>query len=152
MEMSYTTTYTTETLIEMFLDETDNEVYSKGRLCTVETERGTVQLVAYGNEILAEVDGKDVILYTGHYGTVSQTVTDYLKKVGSLLNETENRNVISREGDAPTLGIGARATGASQYIDSFVGRLTEGDFSPVEQDAKADVEEALQERMEAIFG
>lgn len=147
--MTYTTTYSPETLIEMFIDGTPNEVYDHGRLATVPTENG-VQLVAYGNEILAEVQGKRVILYTGHHQTVSKTVTGYIKDLGSLLNDFENRKVDVRENESPTLGIGARASRSAQYISSYINWKTT--LSAVEKKARSEVNDALRSRMADIFG
>lgn len=147
--MAYTTTYSTETLIEMFIDETPNEVYDHGRLATVPTENG-VQLVAYGHEVLAEVKGKRVIIYTGHHGTVSDTVTGYIKKLGSKLNEFENRTVEARRYESPTLGIGARASHSAKYISSYIDWRTR--LSKVEKKAKREVDNALRSRMADIFG
>jgi hypothetical protein len=147
--MTHTTTYNTEQLIEMFIDETGNEVYADGRLATVPTENG-VQLVAYGNEIIAEARGKEIILYTGHYNTVSDTVDGYIETLGSLLNEFENRTVDARETESPTLGIGARASSAAKYISRYINWETT--LSKVEKDAQREVEQALRTRMNEIFG
>jgi len=147
--MTYTTTKSSESLIEMFIDGTANEVYEYGRLATVPTENG-VQLVAYGNEVLAETRGNQVILYTGHHQTVSQTVTDYIKRVGSLLNDFENREVEVRENESPTLGIGARASRSAKYISNYINWHTS--LSAVEEQAKREVNQSLRSRMADIFG
>lgn len=147
--MTYTTTNTVRTLIEMFIDGTSGEVYNSGRLATVPTENG-VRLVAYGNEVLAEVREKKVILFTGHHGEVSKTVTGYIKTLGSALNDFEEREVEVRPNESPTLGIGARASKSAQYIGSYYP--FNRDPSNVDQMAAKEVRSALQERMNAIFG
>jgi hypothetical protein len=147
--MSYTTTNSTETLIEMFIDGTPNEVYNNGRLATVPTENG-VQLVAYGHEIIAEVQGKRVIIYTGHHETVSDTVTGYIKDLGSILNTFENRKVQARKNESPTLGIGTRASHSAKYISAYINWHTT--LSSVEQKARKEVNNALKSRMADIFG
>ena len=149
MTMSYTTTNSTESIIEMFLDGTANEVYAQGRLATVPTENG-VRLVAYGNEVLADIRGNEVTLYTGHHGTVSRTVTSYIKQIGSLLNDVENREVTVHENQSPTLGIGARASRSAQFINAYVDFRTE--LSDVEERAVNQVERAIRSRMADIFG
>jgi len=146
--MTHTTTNSPETLIEMFIDGTPNEVYENGRLATVPTENG-VQLVAYGNEVLAEVRGNRVILYTGHHQTVSKTVTGYIKDLGSLLNDFDNRDVQANGDESPTLGIGARASRSAQYISSYINWHTT--LSAVEEKARNEVNKALRERMDDIF-
>ncbi len=147
---TYVTTNSPETLIEMFLDETENEVYQYGRLSTVPDE-DSVKLVAYGNEVLAEVNDKDVHLYIGHHSTVSKTVTEYIKLLGSVLSQTEGRNVTAHDDMAPTMGVGARASESAQYIQKYIGAF-ERDRSPVEQSAVEDVRHALKNRMDEIFG
>lgn len=146
---NHTTTQNSETIIQMFLDETAGEVYSHGRLATVPTENG-VQLVAYGNEIIGEVEGKDVTIFTGHHGTVSNTVTRYIKRLGSELSDTEGRNVTVARHESPTLGIGARASHSAQYISEYFNVLKDS-FSAVERNAKSEVNHALNERMSEIF-
>lgn len=147
----YTTTRNRDELIRMFIDGSAEEVYESGRLATVPTENG-VQLVAYGNEIIAENEGGDITIFTSFHSTVSKTVTTYIKRVGSILNDTETRSVEVRESAAPTLGIGARASQSAQYISNYVGDLRDPDKSPVEEDAMAEVDQALNQRMAEIFG
>jgi hypothetical protein len=147
---TYVTTNSPETLIEMFLDQTEGEVYQYGRLATVPDE-DSIKLVAYGNEILAEVNGRDVHLYLGHHSTVSRTVTDYVKLLGSVLSRTEGRNVSVHRDMAPTMGIGARASDSAQYISSYIGGFGR-DRSPVEEQAVENVRDALKSRMDEIFG
>ena len=149
---TYTTVLSPATLIEMFLDGTEGEVYNQGRLATVEREND-IALVAYGEHILATIEGRDVTFYTGHYGKHSQTVTGYVSEVGSLLNDTETRNVTVVEGRTPSMGVGSRVAQAGQYISEYVGPFYQGrDFSAVESNAVAEVNRALKGRMAEIFG
>lgn len=149
MTTKFTTTESRDTLIQMFLDATPNEVYSNGQLATREVEGG-VELIAYGNEVLAFANEKKIDFFIGHHGSVSPTVTSYIKRVGSLLNENENREVNVWRDAAPTLGEGQRASDSAQYIKNYVtyGRT----LSSVERDAVEEVRQALTRRMEAIFG
>ena len=142
------TTDSVDTLIEMFIDGTANEIYQYGRLLTRPTENG-VQLIAYGNEVIAENNGGHIHLYLGHYETVSQTVNHYIEQLGSLLNDTNTRKVTDHRNMSPTLGIGARASQSAQYIDNYIGSFDH--LSAVEQDAKAEVEQALYQRVKEIF-
>lgn len=149
---TYTTVRSPETLIEMFLDETAGEVYNQGRLATVEREND-IALVAYGEHIIATIDGFDVTFFTGHYGKHSQTVTGYVSDVGSLLNDTEERNVTVVEGRTPSMGVGSRVSAAGKYISEYVGPLHSGrSFSAVEKNSISEVNNALVERMGEIFG
>ncbi len=148
---NHTTTNSKETLIEMFLDGSAGEVYRNGRLATVEREND-IALVAYGEHILATIDGYDVTFYTGHYGEQSKTVTKYVSLVGSLLNDTEERTVRVHGTETPQMGIGSRVAKAGQYISNYVGNVLRTDFSPVEQDARSEVDRALNRRMGEIFG
>lgn len=136
-----TTTKRRNDLIEMFLDATPGESYADGRLSTIETENG-VALVAYGNEILAEIsaDATEVTLYIGHYRSVSKTVTRYIHFVGKLLSQREMRDVTVLEGHAPTTGYG-RASRSAQYISNYVRDYA--DMSGAEEKAYNDVREAL---------
>jgi hypothetical protein len=147
--MTYTTTKSPETLIEMFIDGTPNEVYEHGRLATVPTEQG-VQLVAYGHEILAETNGEEITIYTNQHGTVSRTVTDYVKLLGSTLNEFENRTVTANDQARPTMGIGTRVSESAKYISNYFDVLTSR--SNVEDRALNEVNHYLSRRMEQIFG
>jgi hypothetical protein len=152
VEDTYTTTSSKESLIRMFLDGTAGEVYHQGRLATVEREND-IALVAYGEHILATIDGFDVTFYTGHYGKHSQTVTGYVSDVGSLLNDTEERNVTVVEGRTPSMGVGSRVSAAGQYISEYVGPFYRGrDFSAVEKNSVSEVNNALVSRMGEIFG
>lgn len=150
---TYTTTRSPETLIEMFLDGSAGEVYNQGRLATVEQENG-IALVAYGEHILATIEGYDIHFYTGHYGKHSQTVTGYVSLVGSLLNDTEERSVTIHGSETPEMGINRRVTDSAKYINEFVGDLIQAgrSYSDVEENAMAEVNRSLLRRMGAIFG
>jgi hypothetical protein len=149
MSTQIRTTHKPRTLIEMFLDGTPNEIYENGRLYTREGEEGRIELVAYGNEVIASIDpaGNDVEMYIGHYKQVSETVTGYIETLGSVLSRTSGREVSVLRDAAPTLGYGARASAAAQYINSYVNFAR--DFSAVEKDAVSEVNDALVERLEA---
>lgn len=147
--MTTTTTYDSRQLLRMFIDETPNEVYFNGRLATVEANTGEVLLVAYGSQVIASADGNNIRLYTGHYDSVSQTVNDYIERLGEVLNESEGRTVDVRDDSAPTMGIGSQVSEAAQFINNYVNWNTT--LSPVEEDAQNTVEEALNERMEELF-
>lgn len=152
MEENYTTTQSAEELIEMFIDGTEEEVYEYGRLATVPREND-VALVAYGEHIIATIDGYEIDFYKNHYGKHSQTVTGYVSKFASLLNETETRNVTVHTHETPSMEIGRRVSDSAKYIDKYVGSaLLTGNFSPVESAAVNEVEKALTRRMSEIFG
>lgn len=144
------TTDKPRTLIEMFLDGTPNEVYNDGRLYT-RREGERIQLVAYGNEVIASIDeaGRDVEMYIGHHGQVSETVTGYIKTLGSVLSNTEGRDVSVFRDAAPTLGYGSRVSDSAKYISNYVRFVSNAARSPVERDAVAEVNRALRERLAA---
>ena len=146
------TTDRRDQIINEFLNGQTERAYAYGRLA-VRENNGRHQLVAYGHEILAELDPETdhVDLYIGHHGTVSQTVTNYVKRVGSVLSRSEGFTVTTHNNVAPTTGIGTRASKSAQYINNYVGRFSEG-LSPVEADAKEEVRQALIDRMEEFFG
>ncbi len=146
-------TYTNrESFISHFLqDSVPESKYARGRMYTRESPDGDgVQLVAYGNEIIAEIDGRDLTFYTGHHGQVSKTVTRYIKRFGSVLSNTEGLNVDVRR-EAPTNGYVARHINASaaQFISNYVDFRE--DMSAVEEDAVETVEDALREVLAIEF-
>lgn len=145
----YTTTTNSTEIIEMFIDETSNEIYASGRLCTVEQGESTL-LVAYGNEVIARATGKTIEIFTGHHSNGSRTVTEYIKRLGSVLNNFENRDVQTYDNKTPTLGPNSEVEDSLKYTGNYVNFTTA--FSPVEKDAVSEVESALMERMEEIFG
>ena len=142
-----TTTYRTQ-MLEMFLDGTPNEVYNSGRLATVDTGE-SVQLIAYGSHVIAEIQDKEVTLYTGHHGQHSETVDTYIEALGSVLSETPARSVKALEEAAPSLGHGSNPADAAKYIGSYIGSFE--NLSKVERGALNEVNEALGERMDALF-
>jgi hypothetical protein len=128
-----TTTSTTmkrKTILQMFLDATIGEIYAAGRLSTQQSG-DTVQLVAYGESILAEVERSvdEITLYVGHYGEVSPTVDSYLESLGRHLNERPNFEQVHTTTEAPTTGYG-RVSEAGQYITNSLSRFE--DRSPAE--------------------
>lgn len=140
-------------LIEMFLDATPRETYAYGRLATREKEDGTVELVAYQREILAEVNrgANDITLFTGHSHSRSPTVTDYLTLLGTLLNQRPGYSVNSLEGHAPTTGYDV-VKGAAKYINEYIGDFNDADdLSPVEENAVKEVNRALKENLPNFF-
>jgi peptidoglycan/xylan/chitin deacetylase (PgdA/CDA1 family) len=140
-------TYTNRrNFIESFLNNPRAGMkYGRCRMFTRQSPDGEgYQLIAYGHEVLAEVDHGRVELFAGHYGEVSRTVSDYLRIFGSVLSNTEGFTVTSHETLAPNTGIGNRLSQAAQYIDSYIAPFTD-DFSAVEQDARQEVVEACQE-------
>ncbi len=145
----FTTTSNSIEIIEMFIDETSNEIYASGRLCTVERGDSTL-LVAYGNEVIARATGKTIEIFTGHHSNGSRTVTEYIKRLGSVLNNFENRDIQVYEDKTPTLGPNSEVEDSLKYTGNYVNFTTA--FSPVEKDAVSEVESALMERMEEIFG
>lgn len=145
-----TTTTVRSELMSEFLNEETGRVYAKGRLYTREHNEG-IQLVAYGHEVLAYIEDGHVHLFTGHHGSVSKTVTGYIKILGSVLSNTEGLEVTVHEDTAPNTGIGNRLTEPAQYIGKFVGSFAES-MSAVEEEAKNTVEEALERRIEEEFG
>lgn len=136
-----TTTTIRNDLIEMFLDATPGESYRNGRLKTRETENG-VQLIAYHEHILAEVDSgaNSITLFTGHYKNQSVTVTRYVHELGKLLSEREGFDVTVLDGYAPSTGYG-RVWEAAQYIGQYVG--SSDSRSPADKKAISEVDRAL---------
>ena len=138
-------------IVQEFLNGQTERAYAYGRLA-VRENNGRHQLVAYGHEILADLDPETdhINLYTGHHGTVSQTVTNYVKILGRELSNSEGFDVTVHNNAAPNTGIGTRASESAQYINNYVGRFGRN-LSPVEKDAKDTVREALIDRMNDFF-
>jgi hypothetical protein len=139
MEATTTTTtkYRTQ-ILERFLDATVGEMYHEGRLST--QRRGpVVQLVAYGESILAEVErsADEITLYTGHYGEVSPTVDRYLEALGTRLNERPNFEQVPTTTEAPTTGYG-RVSESGRFITNSLSSW----------DNRSNAEETLANRME----
>lgn len=130
-------------------------VYARGRMYTRESPDGDgIQVVAYGNEIIAEIEGDSLTFHIGHHGQVSKTVTSYIKAFGSVLSNTEGFNVSVLRDSAPTNGYVARHINseAAQFISNYVGDFFDGDRSAVEQDAVDSVEAALRQILAIEFG
>jgi len=126
--------------------------YNDGRMYVRESPEGDGhQLVAYGNEILAEIEGSDLTFFVGHHGQVSKTVTRHIKSFGSTLSNTEGLTVDVRR-EAPTNGYVARHlnSAAAQFISNYVD--FRNDMSAVENDAVETVEDALKQILEIEFG
>lgn len=140
-------------IISRFLTGESGVVCNQGRLTTYQADEDTVLLLSYTNEVLASVtdNATQVELYTGHYGQVSKTTTNHLATLGSVLSGTAGKNVTATD-EAPTMGVGSRASKAAQYIDNYIGAFSRSrSFSPVELDARETVEQALQERLQQLF-
>jgi len=148
MTNAYTTTKYRTQMLEMFLDETPNEVYNSGRLATV-GDGESVKLVAYGSHVLAEIQNKRVTIYTGHYEQHSETVDNYLEELGRILNDTPARSVKELAEAAPHLGYGTDPAEAAQYINEYIGGFE--NLSKVERGALDEVNAALGERMADLF-
>lgn len=128
-------------------------IYESGRLYSRESPDGEgIQVVAYGNEIIADIEGESLTFHIGHHGQVSRTVTGYIKKFGSVLSTTEGFEVTVLRDSAPTNGYVARHinSAAAQFIDAYVGDWS--DMSPVEQEAVETVEDALDQILAIEFG
>jgi hypothetical protein len=139
--------------IRRFLTGEGGVVCNQGRLTTYQADEDTVLLLSYTNEVLASVtdNATQVELYTGHYGQVSKTTSSHLATLGSVLSYTDGKNVTATD-EAPTMGVGSRASKAAQYIGDYVGSFSRArSFSPVELDARETVEQALQERLQQLF-
>ena len=145
----YTTTQKRDSLIQMFIDNTSDEVYASGRLATVK-RGGKTLLVAYGQHVLAQADGNTIDLFTGHHSEHSRAVTVYVKRLGSILNDYDNREVHTYEDRAPDIGPNSEVKESAKYIGHYVNFTTA--FSAVEKDAVKEVEAALTRRMAQIFG
>lgn len=136
-----TTTLVRDSLITMFLDNTEDEVYAQGRLKTRRNSDGTLSLIAYHREVIAEYDEESgrVTVFAGHHGNVSQTVDRYISRVVKLGGQRNGRNVILTE-TAPT----ARrqpVSRSAQFIGEYVGHGRPQ--SPAERKAVRTVNESL---------
>lgn len=115
-----TTTRKRDSLIQMFLDGTADEVYADGRLKTRQSG-DTIELIAYHREKIAEYHeaSGQVTVFAGHHGNVSQTVTRYVSRVVNLAGERNGREVILTE-LAPNTRLQPAAE-AAQFIGEYVG-------------------------------
>lgn len=141
-----------DSIVQEFLTNPREGIrYNNGRMYVRESPEGDgFQLVAYGNEILAEIEGSNVTFFVGHHGQVSKTVTGYIKHFGSVLSNTEGLEVDVRR-EAPTNGYVARHinSAAAQFISNYVDFTTE--LSAVENDAVETVEDALSQVLSLEF-
>ena len=147
------TTDSREALMTEFLEGRTERAYASGRLFIRDKPSGEgTQLVAYGQQILAEAVGDTVTLFTGHHASVSQTVTNYVKILGRVLNETEGKSVSVFRDSAPVTGYDYAAlnAGSAQYINNYVGSFEE--MSSVENKAVESVETALRAILDLEFG
>lgn len=127
--------------------------YNKGRMYVRESPEGNgFQLVAYGNEILAELEGGTLTFYVGHHSQVSKSVTRHIKEFGSVLSSGDFDLEVDVRRESPTNGYVARHinSAAAQFISNYVDFRR--DLSAVESDAVETVEDALQQILEIEFG
>jgi pullulanase/glycogen debranching enzyme len=135
-----TTTQTRAQMFEMFLDATDDEVWSEGRLATRDEGEGVTSLIAYGWNKIAEYDEStnEVTIFAGHIGQVSDTVSGYVNGLEEVAEDYESRT-ISRIDEAPNV---ARPPAESvQFIDNY--RSFSGEPSSIEEWATETVENAI---------
>lgn len=132
-----TTTNQKQAMLEMFTDNTAGESYAQGRLQTVETESGSVALVAYGWLKLAEYNERReaVTVFTGHRALNSRIASRYLNDIIEVASE--RRNVIL-SGESPVLG---KPNSGSDYIGEYVNFSSK--LSAVEQKAVQAVVESI---------
>jgi hypothetical protein len=144
-----TTTENRETLIQMFLDGSSNEVYADGRLITRESGESTVELIAYGWNKIAEYNESTdtVTLFAGHAGNVSKAVTEYVNLVDSISAERESRTLNKILEAAPNV---ARPPAESaQFIDNY--RSFDGNPSSVEEWATDTVERSISDAISSLI-
>lgn len=140
MTEATTTTRVRDSLINMFLDNTSDEVYAEGRLKT-ERQGDTLALIAYHREKIAEYDESagTVTVFAGHHGNVSDTVNRYISRVVKIAGQRNDRDVILTE-LAPNVRmrpVAQSARNIGQYV-RFGGEL-----SPAEKREVRDVNAAL---------
>jgi len=140
MTEATTTTRVRDSLINMFLDNTEGEVYAEGRLKTI-SEGSTVSLIAYHREKIAEYDESigQVTVFAGHHGNVSQTVNRYISRVVKIAGQRDNHEVILTE-LSPNTQMRPVAT-AARNIGEYV--RFGGELSPAEKREVRDVNHAL---------
>lgn len=135
-----TTTKVRDSLINMFLDNTEGEVYAQGRLKTVRNG-DTLSLIAYHREKIAEYDEPTgtVTVFAGHHGNVSQTVNRYISRVVKIAGRRNDRQVILTE-LSPNVRMRPVAT-AARNIGQYV--RFGGELSPAEKREVREVNKAL---------
>ena len=144
MSDNSTTTKVRDSLINMFLDNTEGEVYANGRLKTVQ-EGNTISLIAYHREKIAEYNEStgNVTVFAGHHGNVSQTVNRYISRVVKIAGQRTGREVILTE-LAPNTQMRPVAT-AARNIGQYVRFGQE--LSPAEKREVRDVNAALKAQL-----
>lgn len=142
------------TLIKEFLAGSSPTAYECGRLyIRPSPDTDGTELVAYGSEILARLDGDNLTVFKGHHSTVSQTVTDHVKRLGSILSTGGYSDLsIVVTDDSPTTGYELRNknSDSAQYINEYVS--FSADRSAVERNAVETVNEALKSILRYEFG
>jgi hypothetical protein len=128
-------------VLEMFLDGTEDEVYGSGRLYTRESGEGSVELIAYGWNKLAEYNEStgDVRIFFGHRGNISETVDGYLDDLSDMAEERDHRSVQELLTAAPN--VGRPPAEAAQFIDNY--KSFSGSDSNVESWASEVVERSV---------
>lgn len=142
MNANYTTKR--DSLIQMFLDASDDEVYADGRLYTRRTGENTVELIAYLRHKIAEYDESTntVTIFAGHEGNVSPTVTKYVRLVREMAGVRESRTMNVLLSAAPNVGDRPPAE-AAKFINNY--KSFSGSDSSVERWATETVNKALRE-------
>jgi len=141
VSMEADSTTTRDSLVQMFLDATEGEVYGDGRLVTQSSGENSVELVAYGWNKIAEYNEETdtVTVFAGHAGNVSKTVTRYVNLVHEMAGKRQSRTVNVLVDAAPNV---ARPPAQSaQFIDNY--RSFHGKPSSVEEWATTTVNRAL---------
>lgn len=149
MTANITTTENRDSIIQMFLDATEGEVYADGRLVTRSSGEGTTELVAYGWNKIAEYDERTdtVTVFAGHAGNVSKTVTEYVHKVREMAGLRKTRRVNALVDVAPNV---ARPPAESvQFIDNY--RAFGENPSSVEKWATRTVENSVTNAVSALL-
>ena len=140
MYANYTNT-NRDSLIQMFLDASADEVYGDGRLVTQQSGENTVELIAYGWNKIAEYDEATdtVTVFAGHAGNISKTVTRYVNLVHEMAGKRETRTVNVLADAAPN--VGRPPAEAAQFIGNY--RSFEGKPSSLDEWATEKVNRTL---------
>jgi|APHM01.1.fsa_nt_gi hypothetical protein len=144
-----------EKFMQSFLNNPRPQMrYCSGRMFTRRSPKGGYELVGYGHHVLARVDSESVNFYTAYYNEVSRTVTNWVSLFGSVLSRTDGFEVTIHESETPTVGIGTMLADSAKYIEEYVGCLKEkgNNFSPVEENAVEQVEQACMEAFNELTG
>ena len=140
MYANYTNT-NRDSLIQMFLDASADEVYDNGRLVTQQSGESTVELIAYGWNKIAEYDEATdtVTVFACHAGNISKTVTRYVNLVHEMAGKRETRTVNVLADAAPN--VGRPPAEAAQFIGNY--RSFEGKPSSLDEWATEKVNRTL---------